>query len=75
MAWASCLHSGTERPVCCASRTLNAAEMGYSQLDKEVLAIVFGVSKHHQYIYGRRFTLRSDHRQLSYIFGKKREYR
>lgn len=61
---------GTERPVCCASRTLNSAEANYSQIDKEALAIVFGVAKHHQYLYGRYFTLRSDHRPLSYIFGK-----
>ncbi|XP_048485025.1 uncharacterized protein K02A2.6-like [Plutella xylostella] len=61
---------GSERPLCCASRTLNAAELNYSQIDKEALAIVFGVSKHHQYLYGRNFTLRSDHRPLSYIFGK-----
>lgn len=60
---------GSERPICCASRTLNAAESNYSQLDKEALAIVFGVSRHHQYLYGRSFILRSDHRALSYIFG------
>ncbi|XP_014364079.2 uncharacterized protein LOC106715315 [Papilio machaon] len=61
---------GRERPLCCASRTLNAAELNYSQLDKEALAIVFGVTKHHNYLYGRYFTIRSDHRPLSYIFGK-----
>lgn len=60
---------GSERPVGCASRTLNQAESNYSQLDKEALAIVFGVTKHHQYLYGRHFILRSDHRALSYILG------
>ncbi|XP_045510461.1 uncharacterized protein K02A2.6-like [Colias croceus] len=62
--------AGAERLLCAASRTLNSAETNYSQLDKEALAIVFGVTKHHQYLYGRKFTLRSDHRPLSYIFGK-----
>lgn len=60
---------GSERPLCCASRTLNPAESNYSQLDKEALAIVFGVTKHHQYLYGQQFILRSDHRALSYILG------
>ncbi|KAL0860048.1 hypothetical protein ABMA27_010363 [Loxostege sticticalis] len=53
---------GAELPVSCASRTLNNAEANYSQIDKEALAIVFGVTKHHQYLYGTHFTLRSDHR-------------
>lgn len=65
-----CGADGRERPISCASRTLSAAERNYSQLDKEALAIVFGVTKHHQYLYGRRFVLRSDHKPLSYIFGK-----
>lgn len=61
---------GTERLVSCASRTLAPAELNYSQLDKEALAIMFGVTKHHQYLYGRHFVLRSDHKALSYILGK-----
>lgn len=62
---------GSERPVSCVSRTLNAAEVNYSQLDKEALAIYFGITKHHQYLFGRRFTLRTDHQPLAYIFGAK----
>ena len=62
--------NGDERPICFASRTLTAAECKYSQLDKEALAIVFGVKKHHQYLYGRRFELKTDHKPLTHIFSE-----
>ena len=52
--------NGEERPVGFASRTLSAAEKNYSQLDKEALALVFGVKRYHQYIYGRHFELKTD---------------
>ena len=44
-----------DKPIAYASRSLNTAEQKYSQLDKEALAILFGVSKFHHYLYGRRF--------------------
>jgi transposase InsO family protein len=62
---------GSERPVSCVSRTLNDAEKNYSQFDKEALAIFYGVTRHHQYLFGRRFELKTDHQPLSYIFGEK----
>lgn len=33
------------------------------------LAIVFAVDKFHQYLYGRKFVLRTDHKPLVSIFG------
>ena len=47
---------GVERPTAYASRSLHPAETRYSQLEKETLAVVFGVKKFHAYVYGRPFS-------------------
>ena len=66
------MDDGQERPIAYASRTLNPAEKNYSQLEKEGLAIIFGVSKFHNYLYGHQFEIESDHQPLSYLFSEKK---
>ena len=58
---------GRERPIAFASRTLAKAEKKYSQLDKEALGIVFGVKRFHQYLWGRKWQLLTDHKPLTSI--------
>ena len=62
---------GTEQPVAFASHTLSPSEQNYSQLEKEALSLVFGIQKFHQYLYGRKFSLVTDHKPLTTILGPK----
>ena len=59
---------GRERPIAFASRTLAPAERKYSQLEKEGLTIVFGVKTFHSYLFGRHFSILSDHKPLRHLF-------
>jgi len=49
------MEDGQGHPIAYASRTFTPAEQGYSQLEKEDLAVVFGVRKFHNFIYGQHF--------------------
>ncbi|UYV66064.1 K02A2.6-like [Cordylochernes scorpioides] len=59
-----------KRPVAFASRTLTPAEKKYSQLEREALGIVFGVTRFRNYLLGNSFTLRTDHKPLVTLFSE-----
>ena len=58
------------QPVAYASRSLTNAEQHYAQIEKEMLAIVFGTEKFEQYIYGRRVKVETDHKPIESIMKK-----
>ena len=63
---------GTEKPIAYTSRTLTKSEKGYAQLEKEALSLIFRVKKFHQFLYGHKFTLVTDHKPLTTILGPKK---
>ena len=66
------LPNGTEKPVGFASRTLSTAEKKYSQIEKEGLACIFGVTRFRSFLYGHHFSLVTDHKPLqSLLAGNK----
>jgi hypothetical protein len=63
--------TGKDLPIAYASRTLNNPEKNYPTIEKELLAIACGCKHFRQYLYGRRFTIVTDHRPLTWIFSVK----
>ena len=59
--------TGEQRPVAFASRKLQPRESNYSTTERECLAIVWGVTKFQEYVYGTEFFLETDHAPLQYI--------
>lgn len=57
-------------PVCFASRTLNNHERNYSATDKEFLAIIWSINYFRPYLYGIKFTIRTDHQPIKYLQAK-----
>ena len=53
-----------EHPVAFASRTLTKAERNYAQVEREAMAVIFGLQRFHQYLFGREFVPLSDHTPL-----------
>lgn len=56
---------GKERPIAFLSRTLSKAEENYSATAKELLGIYFATKTFRSYLYGKEFTIYTDHEPLT----------
>lgn len=60
-------YEGKLHPVAYASRKLLPREAAYSTVERECLALVWGVQKFSMFLYGVHFFVQTDHQPLSYI--------
>jgi hypothetical protein len=60
---------GVEHPVAYASRQLNSAEANYTVSERELVAVVWAVQYFRCYLYGRKFTIYTDHAALQWLFS------
>ena len=58
------------KPVEYASRALTRAEKNWAQIEKEALAVVYGLERFDQYTYGRDVVIENDHKPLMNILKK-----
>ena len=61
--------NGQEKVIAYFSRTLSRTKQNYCVTRRELLAMVKGIEHFHYYLYGRRFTLRTDHASLRWFLN------
>ena len=65
------MENGKDKPIAYASRSLSDTEKKYDTYEKEALAIIFCVTHFRPYLYGRKFTLVTDHKLLVWFQNSK----
>ena len=59
-----------ERIIAFASKSLSDIESRYANIERELLAVVFGIEKFHTYVYGSKVIVESDHKPLETMLHK-----
>ena len=59
-----------DRPVAFASRALMEIESRYANIEQEILAVVFGCERFHNFLFGQDFIVESNHKPLESIHLK-----
>ena len=55
------------KPIAFASKSLSDCEQRYANIEREMLAVVFGCERFHMYVYGKSFVIESGHKPLEMI--------
>lgn len=59
-----------KHPIGYASVSLTDAPQKYAQIEKELFAILFGCTKFHQFVFGSKVLVETDHKTLVSLFDK-----
>ena len=65
---AALIQSG--KPIAFSSNALTPTESRYANIERELLAVVYGLEKFHTYVFGKSVTVYSDHKPLENIILK-----
>ena len=60
---------GTIKPISYASKSLSKQEQRYSQTERDALGVVWAGERFHLMIYGKSFTILSDHEPLKVLYS------
>lgn len=60
---------GKEKPIAYVSSTIPKKELSRTILDKAAMAIVFGLKRFRDFVFGREIILRTDNQGLQFILG------
>ena len=58
------------QPIVFVSQALTETQKRYSNIERELLAMVVVMEKLHHYVFGRRFNVHTDHSPLVSLFKK-----
>ena len=58
------------KPVAYVSKSLTPTQQRYAIIEQKMLAVVFARQRFHQYIYGKKVQIESDHKPLESIMKK-----
>jgi transposase InsO family protein len=59
--------NGVERPILFVSKSLHGAQLNWSTIEKEAYAIFYTLKTHDYLLRDIKFTLRTDHKNLTYL--------
>ena len=59
-----------DKPVIYASRALTEMEQSYSNIERELLSVIFSLERFHHYVYGYTATVQTDHKPLVSVWKK-----